>query len=175
MNKWHARFIALATAVADFSKDPETKVGCVIVYPDKRQFSMGYNGFPIGIADTEERLNGEGKNDLMVHAELNAILNARADLTGSTLYVTKPPCIGCSKAIVQAGILIVCCPKIDDNSSWAGLQHLGQALLLESGSRTIHFEDILSSECETKPKKIIQCRPILENSNTTHLAGEQND
>ena len=41
----------------------------------------------------------------MVHAELNAILNANGrDLRGSRLYVALFPCNECAKAIIQSGI-----------------------------------------------------------------------
>jgi len=149
VNKWHKRFIILAHEVASYSKDPRVQVGCIIAYPGRRQFSMGYNGFPAGIADSELRLTMTAhKNDLMVHAELNAVLNARADLTGSTMYVTKPPCVDCCKVMIQAGISELRCPKIDETSSWATSQEFGLALLFESGIKTVHFGDILTQECD---------------------------
>ena len=41
----------------------------------------------------------------MVHAELNAILNARGkNLKGARLYVDLFPCNECAKAIIQSGI-----------------------------------------------------------------------
>ena len=41
----------------------------------------------------------------MVHAELNAILNASGrDLRGSRLYVALFPCNECAKAIIQSGV-----------------------------------------------------------------------
>ena len=41
----------------------------------------------------------------MVHAELNAILNANGrDLRGSRLYVALFPCNECAKAIIQSGV-----------------------------------------------------------------------
>ena len=53
--KWDRRFLALAEHVADWSKDPSTKTGAVIVRPDRTIASMGYNGFPRGMADTDDR------------------------------------------------------------------------------------------------------------------------
>ena len=47
MNKWDNRFVAIAELVADWSKDPGTKVGAVLVQ-DRRIISTGYNGFPKG-------------------------------------------------------------------------------------------------------------------------------
>ena len=41
----------------------------------------------------------------MVHAELNAILNASGrDLRGSRIYVALFPCNECAKAIIQSGV-----------------------------------------------------------------------
>ena len=54
--KWHKRFIELAKFISNWSKDPSSKVGAVIVDSNKRIISMGYNGFPVGVADSEERL-----------------------------------------------------------------------------------------------------------------------
>ena len=41
----------------------------------------------------------------VVHAELNAILNANGrDLRGSRIYVALFPCNECAKAIIQSGV-----------------------------------------------------------------------
>lgn len=131
--KWRKRVCEIAWMVARWSKDPEQVVGAVIVSPDMRQFSMGYNGFPRGINDSSFRLGSvEIKNPLMVHAELNAILNASADLRGWTMASTKFPCAECSKAIIQAGIVAVIVPEIDNQSKWADSQLLGKTMLLEA-------------------------------------------
>ncbi len=115
------------------SKDPDEKVGCVIVGPDGTEVALGYNGLPRGIWDTDGRLGQpDVKNQLTVHAELNAILNARRDLTGWALFVSKPPCLECAKAIIQAGINCVVCPPVDESSSWAWEQRLAQRLLHEA-------------------------------------------
>ena len=57
LSKWDERFIELARLVAAWSKDPSTKVGAVIVRPDRTVASVGFNGFARGVDDTEERLN----------------------------------------------------------------------------------------------------------------------
>ena len=45
------------------------------------------------------------KYDYVVHAELNAILNAEGkSLRGAKLYTTLFPCNECAKAIIQSGI-----------------------------------------------------------------------
>lgn len=134
-NKWHCRFMRLAKSqVSEWSKDPDKKVGCVIVSPDRRQMTFGYNGFPTGVEDSRDRLDDhEVKNALSVHAELNAILNARTNLTGWTLYCTEHPCHECAKSIIQAGIVHVVCPPINEASRWAENQRWAKMTLLEAG------------------------------------------
>ena len=76
-HKWDHRFIELADHIAQWSKDPSTKVGCVIVGEDREIRSTGFNGFPRGIDDDEERLNNRDlKYPLICHAEENAIMHA---------------------------------------------------------------------------------------------------
>lgn len=107
--KWDRRFLSLAREIASWSKDPSTKVGAVIVDWDKRIVSTGYNGFPVKVVDTEERLkNRELKYAFTVHAEMNAILFAGRSVAGCTLY-TYPfmPCDRCAAAIVQAKLVDV--------------------------------------------------------------------
>lgn len=98
-------FLADAKHVSFHSKDPSTKVGCVIIRPDRTQASAGFNGFPRGVNDTEIRLNDrKSRLAFTVHAEVNAIITAREPLHGYTLYCTHSPCAECAKFIVQAGI-----------------------------------------------------------------------
>ena len=90
------------------SKDPNTQVGACIVSTDNIIISTGYNGLPNGCSDDEYPWDREGedtKYPYVVHAELNAILNANGrDLRGSRLYVALFPCNECAKAIIQAGV-----------------------------------------------------------------------
>ena len=104
------RMLALAQHISAWSKDPSTKVGCVIRKPD-RSIALGVNGFPTGVADTPERWNDrDTKYKLVVHSEPNAIMNG-GDVRGGTLY-TWPfsPCIRCAGIIIQAGIQRVVAP-----------------------------------------------------------------
>ncbi len=112
--KWNKRFLDLAAHVATWSKDPSTQVGAVIVDPEtKIVLGFGYNGFPRGVEDTEERLNTrELKYKLVVHAEPNAILEAGHRCKGATIF-TWPlfTCNECAKLIIQAGIKKVISPR----------------------------------------------------------------
>lgn len=102
---WDRRFIDLAKQYAGWSKDPSTKVGAVIVRGRNEQVSQGYNGPPAGIDDALALSCREIKLALTIHAEKNALLRARQDVRGCTLYVwPMPPCAQCAAAIIQAGI-----------------------------------------------------------------------
>lgn len=111
MNKWDKRFIGLAEHVAQWSKDPSTKVGAVLVRPESNLVvGIGYNGFARGVEDTDERLNNRDlKYKFVVHAEVNAILMAKEQAQGAKLYVWPSfsiPCIchDCCKTAIQAGV-----------------------------------------------------------------------
>ena len=107
---WDEYFMGVAILASMRSKDPSTQVGACIVDSDNRILSTGYNGFPSGCTDDEYPWDREGEYDktkypFVVHAELNAILNARGkNLTNSKIYVALFPCNECAKAIIQAGI-----------------------------------------------------------------------
>ena len=108
---WDRHFLGLAEYISRASKDPSTKVGAVIVNPATNLvLGLGYNGFPRGIEDTEERYNDrELKYKLVVHAEVNAILMAGKGARVGTLYtwpsfMLPPICTDCCKVAIQAGI-----------------------------------------------------------------------
>ena len=105
---WDEYFLSLAHLSGMRSKDPNTQVGACIVDQNNVILTTGYNGFPKGCSDDEFPWNREGeitKYPFVVHAELNAILNASGkSLRGSRLYVALFPCNECAKAIIQAGI-----------------------------------------------------------------------
>jgi dCMP deaminase len=136
LNKWDFRFIGLAKTISQWSKDPGTKVGVVLV-KEKRIISTGYNGFPEGISDSLERYNDrEIKLLYTVHAEVNAILNAAkngSETRKSILYTTFPPCISCSKSIIQAGISTVIRPSLNNMPErWLENFQIAQEVLSEA-------------------------------------------
>ena len=107
---WDDYFMGVSLLAADRSKDPSTQVGACIVSNDNRILSTGYNGFPQGCSDDDfpwnrDESKGETKYNFVVHAELNAILNAGGkSLVGSRIFVSLFPCHECAKAIIQAGV-----------------------------------------------------------------------
>jgi dCMP deaminase len=109
---WDEYFLLLATTASLKSKDPSTQVGAAIARPDNTIVTLGYNGFPRGVADTPERLNDRPtKYSLVVHAEVNAILSARESLNGYTMYCTLMPCDRCFVQMIQCGIKRVVFPQ----------------------------------------------------------------
>lgn len=121
---WDEYFMALAILSSKRSKDPSTQVGACIVDENNKILSMGYNGMPIGINDDNITWEREGsfldtKYAYVCHAELNAILNCKGNLTGSKIYVYLFPCNECAKAIIQAGIkeVIYACDKYKDTDA----------------------------------------------------------
>lgn len=108
LTKWAERFLSLAEHIATWSKDPSTKVGVVIVDHELRIISTGYNGFPRGVNDDDDRLaNRDTRLKMTCHSERNAILFARRDLHGCTIYTTFAPCSACAGMIIQSGITTV--------------------------------------------------------------------
>ena len=108
---WDEYFMGIAMLAACRSKDPNTQVGACIVSQDNIIISTGYNGMPKGCSDDvfpwdrSTQIENDTKYPYVVHAELNAILNANGrDLRGSRIYVALFPCNECAKAIIQSGV-----------------------------------------------------------------------
>jgi dCMP deaminase len=136
--KWDRRFMDMARLVASWSKDPSSQVGAVITR-GKFVVSVGFNGFPQGIADTTERLqNRDIKYPTILHAEMNAILSARQDIRGCSIYVTPyMPCPQCAAVVVQSGITrIVYTPS--QNEKW-GKPPLSESMIIEAGIELVEL------------------------------------
>jgi len=113
-SKWDLYYMRLAREASRMSKDPSSKIGAVLV-KNRRVIATGYNGFPPGIADNS-RLNDRSiKYELVVHAEMNTLLQAGRDANGATLYMygfESPPCRNCTKHVIAAGVVrVVGCGK----------------------------------------------------------------
>jgi dCMP deaminase len=106
MSKWDIRFCLLAKHVSEWSKDPNAQVGAALSSKKGGDISIGYNGFPMGVEDSADRLEDKDiKLELVVHAEVNALIAAGSRSFGSTLYVWgKPICARCAGPIIQAGV-----------------------------------------------------------------------
>lgn len=134
LDKWDLRFFEMAKHIAEWSKDPSTKVGAVIYDSVFRLVSVGYNGFPRGVSDEKLRYDVKPtKYKLVVHSEANAILNARGSVESFTLLTTKFPCSECAKIIVQSGITRVVSPPPGDGEPWATDAQWSKLMFSEAG------------------------------------------
>jgi dCMP deaminase len=143
---WHNRFLELAKFISTWSKD-STKVGAVIVDPKTKQVvGIGYNGFPRGVEDSEDRYaNRETKLKLIVHAEVNAILNANKSVQGCDLYVyptmmIPDVCPDCAKVVAQSGIKRVFYYKGKTAERWQELAKYSKLIFDESNIECTEIE-----------------------------------
>ncbi len=135
-SKWDRFYLGMAEYVATASKDPSTKVGSVIVRPNNTIASVGYNGFPRGMSDDPALYaDRETKYSRIVHAEMNAILNAHGPVDGFTLYNTFPPCDRCAVFVVQAGIRRVVTLSVPTEAAdrWASSLAKTAAIFADAG------------------------------------------
>jgi dCMP deaminase len=137
-NNWDKRFLDLAEHISEWSKDPSKKIGAVAVGAQRQILAQGYNGFPRGIDDTNDRYdNREEKYKLVVHAEMNVIYNASyngVSLNGSTLYVHGlPVCSDCAKGIIQVGVKNVIMRKAKTPDIWLESWKRTETMFKESG------------------------------------------
>lgn len=110
-DKWDRRYLQLAQLVSSWSKDPSTQCGAVVVDTRNRVAGTGYNGFPAG-CDDDPLIYADRprKYKRVVHAEVNAILDAGRRAEGAMLYVYPSfaipnICCECCKIAIQAGIV----------------------------------------------------------------------
>ena len=144
--KWDTRFLGLAAHISSWSKDPSSQVGAVIT-DGNRIISLGYNGFAAGVNDTTERLVDRNiKLNLTIHAEENAMIFAKRDLSGCTVYVTHPPCPRCASKLVQEEVkrIVFISPSEDFLSRWSDDIELSYQMYEEAGieHRAYELEDI---------------------------------
>jgi dCMP deaminase len=109
----------MACLVGGWSKDPSTKTGAVLVDAQKRVVSVGYNGFPAPVVDDARLQSRALKYEIIVHAEVNALMFAQRAVVGCTLY-TSPfmSCSRCAAMMIQAGIRRHVAPR-NDAPRWA--------------------------------------------------------
>lgn len=135
MSKWDRRFLNLAEHVGQWSKDPGAKVGAVIADEAKRVVSLGFNGYPRGVSD--DYSDRPTKLLRTIHAEENALLYARQDLTGTTLYCNYPPCATCMAKIIQAGVyrVVAKLPDAGFIERWSDSMEEAAKMAREAGVR----------------------------------------
>ena len=139
--------LALKEAYTAFSED-EVPVGAVLVLDDKV------------VAYAHNRR--EFENDPTAHAELIVLRKSASEidnwrLTGSTLYVTKEPCVMCAGAMVNARLtrLVYGCRDSRYGAVASQYQIASDARL---NHRVDVFSGILENECSDILKKFFKVR-----------------
>lgn len=139
IKKWDERYLEMAALVSTWSKDPRKQVGAVVIQ-DGFIRGVGFNGFPKGVAHTNERLGHKvTKNKIMIHAEVNALV--AAELQADTIYVW--PCLPCSQCmglIIQSGITRVVTGPLDEGTEWD--QELAIELAVEAKIEVRIMEEV---------------------------------
>ena len=141
--KWDRRFLQMCRSVSDWSKDPRQHVGAVIVGLDGQIVSTGYNGLPRRIRDSGKILhNRELKLRYTVHAEENAIILSRRDVSGMRLYVYPiPPCIKCAAMIIQSGITeVITVKNTGKNPKWLEEGRRAEEMFRQAGLKIRHYD-----------------------------------
>lgn len=138
---WEEYWIKQVELIAQRSRDAQMQVGAVAVDSENRLCSTGYNGFPRGIENTEDRWLRSTKYKFVVHAEINLIANAvrtGVRLENCTIYLSIPPCTECAKAIIQSGFKKVIYQKLPNPDSPLDYKHSFN-LLKEAGVEITQF------------------------------------
>lgn len=137
-------FMNHAIFVSKLSPDPSTKVGSAIVI-EGAVFSIGWNQFPGGVIESDERLNDRAqKYPRVIHAEADALVAAarmmhrERPLLGfedATLYTTEFPCCSCCGLIIQHGIKRVVSQDLSSDYAerWAEQIEISKSMFSESG------------------------------------------
>lgn len=160
----------IAETVASKSKDPSSKMGCVIVDQNKRVVSLGYNGMLQGADESKMTLNERPmKYYFAIHSEMNALIFAHQDLTGCTIYNRVATCENCLKYCLQAGIkrfvygqLRVKSHSSDPSKSMTNVEtdeavirlltSMPEVKTLNLSNGKTYVEDILSSYAKDSPE-----------------------
>jgi len=126
---WNEWFLQQVYLVAKKSKDPDTRIGAIIVR-GKQIISSGYNGIPAGVQDPLENDSPKLRKRLFTsywkrffceHAERNAIYQAAKfgiSTQNATLITPGIPCADCTRGAIQAGI-----SKLIIHKEWPNLRH----------------------------------------------------
>lgn len=149
--RWRNRMVNLAEHVSLWSRDKDAQVGAVLVSKKGGDITLGYNGFPMGVKDDARMDEKQTKLNIIVHAEVNAIIAAGSRAIDSDLYVFgKPICARCAGPIIQSGIKRVFAlqPKIKGSYSkptkphavdWHEMGRLAVEMLTEAGVECVFY------------------------------------
>ncbi|WP_232612232.1 deaminase [Photobacterium phosphoreum] len=149
--KWRNRMINLAKYVSLWSLD-KSKVGAVLVSKKGGEITLGYNGFPFGVKDDKRLQDKHQKLNIIVHAEVNAIIAAGSRASDGELYVYgKSICARCAGPIIQSGIKQVFAKKPKEEGTynlpteegaidWEEMGRISEGMFKEAKIKVIYYE-----------------------------------
>lgn len=149
-----------------YTTHPNPRVGCVLV-KDDQIIAEGWHEYTGG-----------------PHAEVNALNNAKGDVSGSICYVTLEPCSHtgrtspCADTLVEAGIKKVITAMLDPNPEVCGqgMQKLEQAGIETSvGLLTAESERINEGYImrRTEKRPLVRCKLAMSLDGRTALANSE--
>lgn len=149
----HLKFLKAAYTLSLQSPDQSTQNGSVIVDESDRIVGEGFNVFPTGVQETEERWERPLKYQYIEHAERNAIYDAakRGNSTdGLTMYCPWSACVDCARAIIQSGIKTLVGhenirAKVRSNDKWLVQIGIADEMLKEAGVELILVEAFINA------------------------------
>ena len=157
---WDQRFIVLASHIAGCAKDPATKVGAIAVR-DRRILAQGFNGLPVGITDSNTRLDDrEIRLSMTVHAEMNCVAFAAKSgvcLAGSTMYIWPlMTCSNCAAVLIQADINKIIVPDFVEPFRWQDSFNTAREMFIEAGVAVhrIPIQGPIEPDEEYEPTKV---------------------
>lgn len=107
MDKNPLKRIELARVAESKSPHPIHKVGallCTLSSPGQYQEHQYYNYWPDSLTKPIESGTKLGNASTTVHAEISALIQAKASTNMADIYVTDLPCPNCAKTLAEAGI-----------------------------------------------------------------------
>lgn len=146
---WDEYFVEMARLAATRSKDPNTRIGAVIVGPDNEVISTGYNSFVRGLNDNvPARSERPEKYFWYEHAERNAIYSAArhgVPLKGCRMFLSCwTPCTDCMRAIIQSGIkeiILGTRDGVSGQSKWVEEARRSKEMADETGVTIRYYSD----------------------------------
>lgn len=131
--QWDLEYLRMACCIAALSKDPSTKVGAVVVSPDRHRVGVGFNRFPDGHPDLPQHYADRTyKYQHILHAEAVALQNFGETANGAVLYTSFPTCPGCTKLAGEAGIARIVSRPLDREGRTPEWVREWEAMLVES-------------------------------------------
>ena len=144
-----AEVVEVANLARLGSNDPHTKVGAVLIVPDRSPgapfgaWVVATQGFNWIVAAGPESFERPLKYDHVIHAECMAIGAAAQvgiPLQGAAIFTTHPPCKECAKLIRAGGISTVILGDEDYSSNTA--ENKAAAAHLLHGLRVQHHSEV---------------------------------